>query len=89
MKLNYKIRVAGRVQGVGFRFETKRMARVYGLKGFVKNLPDGSVLIEAEGEEEQLRNFILWCKKGPAHARVDEVFTEEGEIRFYDFFDIR
>jgi acylphosphatase len=89
MKLHYNIRVTGRVQGVGFRFETQRMARIYGIKGFVKNLPDGSVYIEAEENEEQLRSFILWCKKGPAHARVDEIFTEKAEVLSYEFFDIR
>lgn len=88
MLLHYKIKISGRVQGVGFRFETRRMARILGIKGFVKNRIDGQVYIEAEGNELQLKEFISWCRKGPTHSRVDEVLTEMGELKGFEFFDI-
>ena len=88
MLLHYKINISGRVQGVGFRFETRRMARILGIKGFVKNMNLGGVYIEAEGSAEQLKKFISWCRKGPVHAQVDEVITEMGEIKGFEFFDI-
>ena len=64
-KLLYKIEVRGWVQGVGFRWRTAIEARNRGIKGYVKNLPDGNVHIEAEGSGEQLNAFVEWCKKGP------------------------
>ena len=67
-KLLYKIRVKGYVQGVGFRWRTLRQAASRGIKGYVKNMPDGSVFIEAEGTREQLRDFADWCRKGPGYV---------------------
>ena len=63
------------------------MARYLGIGGFVKNLNDGSVCLEAEAEEKSLNDFILWCRKGPDFARVEKVETKEipvkNESRFY------
>jgi len=67
-KLLYKIHVMGYVQGVGFRFRTMREAVSRGVKGFVKNMADGSVYIEAEGSRKQLKDFVEWCKKGPGYV---------------------
>ena len=67
------IEVFGRVQGVGFRYYAQKKALELQLNGFVKNMPSGSVIIEAEGDEEALEQFLLWCHKGPSWARVQEV----------------
>ena len=64
-KLLYKIHVRGWVQGVGFRWSALHEARDRGIAGYVKNLSDGSVYIEAEGSGEQLNAYVEWCKKGP------------------------
>jgi acylphosphatase len=72
-KLLYKIHVTGRVQGVGFRWSAAREAHERGIKGFVRNLPDGSVYIEAEGTAEQLNLFVEWCKRGPRYSVVESV----------------
>lgn len=65
-----RIRVTGRVQGVGFRAACEAEARALGLVGWVKNLPDGSVEVVAEGPEEALAALADWCRRGPRGARV-------------------
>ncbi len=89
MKKRLKIIVHGRVQGVSFRFRARTMARYLGVKGFVKNLYDGSVYIEAEGGENALGDFVLWCRKGPDFAQVERIETEEMKVMNDKSFDIR
>ena len=64
--------VSGRVQGVCFRMCTVATARRLGLAGWVRNRPDGSVEITAEGEETALRQLADWCGEGPSYARVTD-----------------
>ncbi|MGX6978759.1 acylphosphatase [Vagococcus elongatus] len=61
-----KMIVSGRVQGVGFRFTTKMVADRLGVKGYVKNLDDGSVYIEAIADDIVLENFINKIKASPS-----------------------
>ncbi|HCC70408.1 MAG TPA: acylphosphatase [Bacteroidales bacterium] len=75
-KLRYAIRVTGRVQGVGFRYSAYRRAQDTGITGYVKNLPDGSVQIEAEGSKDQLDTFVEWCRKGPGLSYVESVIVD-------------
>ena len=67
--------VRGRVQGVYFRASAKREARQLGLTGWVKNRNDGAVELLAEGEEDQVKDFLAWAQHGPSTARVDKVET--------------
>jgi acylphosphatase len=60
----------------------------YGVKGFVKNKSDGSVYVEAEGNEEGLSQFIKWCHKGPTWAKVIKVDVESGELKDFKSFEI-
>ena len=83
-----RIIVSGRVQGVFFRASTKAVADQIGIKGIVKNLPDGTVFIEAEGEDFLMEDFIDWCKYGPDDARVDDISIEEIETKNYRNFNI-
>lgn len=69
--------ITGRVQGVFFRRETRREAQKLGLSGFVENRPDGSVRAEAEGPSIQVGALIRWCRRGPDHARVEDVRVAE------------
>ncbi|RMG82006.1 MAG: acylphosphatase [Bacteroidetes bacterium] len=86
MKKHLNIRVYGKVQGVFYRKSTLEAALLIGIKGFVRNEPDGSVYIEAEGTPFQLDKFLEWCKQGPEKAEVDYVETEEGSMKnFIDF----
>jgi len=83
------ISVYGRVQRIGFRFSAMEAAYRLGVKGFVENHQDGSVYIEAEGEEEQLNKFMDWCWKGPVGARVEKVESKESEPSYCRTFEIR
>ncbi len=74
--LLFKIRVTGRVQGVGYRWSAVREAGRRGLTGLVKNCSDGSVYIEAEGRREQLDSFVEWCRLGPGIGHVRSVTVD-------------
>ena len=87
-KLHYNIQIRGRVQGVGFRHSAASEARYRGIKGFVKNLPDGSVYIEAEASGEQLNAFVEWCKKGPGYGFVESVNADSCSVFNYTGFRI-
>jgi acylphosphatase len=83
--------VNGRVQGVAFRFETRRAAERIGVRGWVRNRPDGSVEAVFEGERRQVDEILAWCRRGPVLARVEHVDVEwknaAGEYK--DFFIAR
>ncbi len=83
------ITISGRVQNVGFRFHTHDKAREIGITGLVKNQTDGTVYIEAEGVEEKLNRFILWCHQGPTWATVTNVDVVEQPVRGYTSFSIQ
>jgi len=67
------ITVSGKVQGVGFRAFVYDKAQGLGLAGFVKNMPDGNVFIDVQGDEETLDKFLEYVHQGPIRSRVDKV----------------
>ncbi|WNN45889.1 MULTISPECIES: acylphosphatase [Winslowiella] len=72
-----KIWVHGRVQGVGFRYNTQSEAKKLGLNGYARNLDDGSVEVLACGEAQQVEALLAWLRAGgPRSARVDKVLVE-------------
>ena len=75
-ELRIIINVSGFVQGVFYRYTTRKLARKLGLTGYVKNMPDGSVQIEAEGPEDKLNEILKFSKNGPKNARVEHVNHE-------------
>ena len=79
--------VRGRVQGVYFRASARGCARQLGLAGWVRNRPDGGVELVAEGEKQQLEQFVTWCRSGPQGAAVTDVAVEwqEGTGEFVGF----
>lgn len=83
-----QITVSGRVQGVFFRASTKAVADQLGMKGFVKNQKDGTVLIHAEGDELFMDDFIEWCKFGPDDAKVTDAKIEDVEVKNYRNFEV-
>ena len=79
--------ISGKVQGVGFRWFVRVAARQLGLRGWVRNLPDGGVEIAAAGAQEKLDDLRRQVSQGPAGAGVDAVtdaepFTSELEFPF-------
>lgn len=77
----YHLTVHGRVQGVFFRKHVKEKADKLGVKGYVRNCPDGkSVEVVAEGEEQQLKELLKFCKIGPTASKVDHVDFDETEF---------
>ncbi len=82
--------ISGRVQGVFFRAYTKEEADRLGLKGYVRNLPDGRVEAVFEGEEEAIEAMIRWCHVGSPHAKVTGVeIHEEPYTGEFKEFEIR
>ncbi len=81
----------GRVQGVGYRWFVQKVATQLGINGYVRNLPDGTVELEAEGSPESLNALIDEMKKGPIGARVQAIrehrtwLRSESERRFTKF----
>jgi acylphosphatase len=68
-----QVRVTGRVQGVSFRWCTREQAQRLGVAGWVRNEPDGSVLLHAEGDDEAVDALVAWCRTGPSTAKVRDV----------------
>jgi acylphosphatase len=75
-RVRARIVVSGRVQGVAFRQSTADEGRRLGVKGWVRNLPDGRVEAEVEGERAAVGALVRWCHAGPPAARVDGVEVE-------------
>ncbi len=73
------ITVRGVVQGVGFRMYTQSEANRLELRGYVRNLPDGSVKIVAEGPADDVERLVEWAKHGPPAAVVEDVGIEYGQ----------
>ena len=88
MKQHYHYKVFGLVQGVSFRVCAKHKAQSLGLTGFVKNLPDKTVYIEAEGDEESLQLFERWCWRGAPASVVEHVETWEGIWEDFEVIDL-
>ena len=85
---HYNIIISGRVQRIGFLFSAMQAAYRYGINGFVQNMKDDSVYIEAEGEDEQMDFFVQWCRRGPLGAKVENVKITKGELKNFKAFDI-
>jgi acylphosphatase len=68
-----QIIVRGRVSGAFFRPAAQREARRLGISGWVRNRPDGTVELLAEGEEDAIKEIVSWAQHGPSAARVDDV----------------
>ena len=82
--------VHGSVQGVGFRFAACDAASECSVTGWVRNLPDGTVEIVAQGSPDAVARMTAWARRGPRYASVDRVQVEMlAESSKWDSFDIR
>ncbi len=84
----FKIIISGRVQGVGFRAATRMQARSLGLKGWVENLPDGTVRTIICGDSKYCVKFINWCREGSGYSWVEKVDIQEMKPEPLDPFTI-
>ena len=89
MKQAVYLKISGTVQGVYFRQSTKEKALELNISGWVRNCNDGSVELEAEGEDADLKNFIEWCYHGPAASIVRGVEIKTIAVNSFVGFEIR
>ena len=83
------VRVTGRVQGVSFRWYAAREAQRLGVRGWVRNEPDGSAAGHLEGEDAAVDAVVDWLRRGPSYAAVRDVAVTEAAPTGADAFDIR
>ncbi|SET19841.1 acylphosphatase [Thorsellia anophelis] len=89
MKVTQRAFVTGKVQGVGFRYQTKTHAISLNLVGYAMNLEDGSVEVCVTGEEQNIQSLFDWIKNiGPQFARVDKVLIEPARLKEFNQFAI-
>jgi len=90
MKKALHIIVQGRVQGVGYRWFAREAANRLNINGFVRNLPNGDVEVVAVGEEENIDQFVLELKRGPAFAYVTNMKMQplSPDEATYDSFEV-
>lgn len=82
--------ISGRVQGVFFRATAHKTATQLGVRGFVRNLPDGRVEVVAEGEPQALQKLSDWCRHGPRGAIVEQFSTAISEsLDEFDCFEVK
>jgi acylphosphatase len=88
--IQYEIKITGRVQGVGYRYFAVQKAKEMDINGWVKNLVDGSVLIIAQGIEEEIKTFTDYLYIGPTRSRVDKISTCVMQITtVFDSFSVK
>ncbi|MFC6286462.1 acylphosphatase [Nocardioides sp. GCM10027113] len=83
------VAVHGRVQGVSFRAYAEQQAQLLGVRGWVRNEPDGSVAAHLEGDPAAVDAMVAWCRQGPRLAHVERVEVRETEAAGHGSFDIR
>jgi acylphosphatase len=81
MKTSAHIVVSGMVQGVGFRYFVRQHATQLGLTGWVRNLPNGDVELEAEGVRESIERLLIYLRRGPGSATVSNLAVSWREPR--------
>ncbi len=85
-----RVFISGKVQGVYFRAYTREEAKKLGIKGWVRNLPDGRVEAVFEGKDDAVEKMIKWCHKGSPFSRVEDVeVIEEPYLGEFEDFSIR
>lgn len=84
-----RVVVHGRVQGVWFRETTRTAAERHGVRGWVRNLRDGTVEAVLEGDEQAVAAVVAFCHRGPPDARVDRVDVADEPVEGFTRFDVR
>lgn len=88
--VQYELIISGRVQGVGYRYFAAQKANEMGITGWVKNSVDGSVIVVAQGIEEEIQTFIDYLYIGPTRSRVDQISKVKfNTLSNFDNFSIK
>lgn len=89
MQKAVNITISGLVQGVSFRYYARDKANSLGVTGFIKNMSNSNVYIEAQAEEKKLQEFLDWCRSGSDMANVRNIDVVEAEPRNFSNFEIK
>jgi acylphosphatase len=82
MAVTLHLRIAGRVQGVGYRYALQAEAQAGGISGWVRNRGDGTVEAVVQGDQQAVEKILAWAKRGPPAARVTEVKAQPAQGEF-------
>jgi acylphosphatase len=74
-----RILIEGKLQGANFRYHTQQEAQKLGLAGFVRNLSDGRIEIDAQGGDESVDKMLAWCQEGPQSAQLKSILFRYDE----------
>ena len=90
MAVQFEIKITGKVQGVGFRYFVQKRAAEFNVTGWVKNMPDGSVAVMAQGDETDMDTFLDHLKAGPSMSKVSGVsLNRMPETEPFDDFRVK
>jgi acylphosphatase len=86
-----RILIEGRLQAMNFRLNTQQQAKTLGLAGFVRNLSDGRIEIEAQGEESDIEKLLIWCQEDPRNSQIKSILYryEDKTNESYTDFSVR
>jgi len=87
MQICKRFVVSGRVQGVWYRASTQQQAKELEIKGYARNLPDGSVEVMACGSQDNINKLHNWLRQGPSNAKVSTVLIEDAKYRNLSSFE--
>jgi acylphosphatase len=82
------LKISGKVQGVFFRARAGEVAKKLAVSGWIRNNKDGQVEACISGDEKAIEEFILWCKKGPERAEVENVSVKYVDLQKFENFKI-
>jgi acylphosphatase len=88
-RVRRRVVVHGRVQGVFFRDSVRERARAHGVAGWVRNTPEGTVEIHAEGDPDAVEHLLRFARTGPRAAEVDRVEVSDVPVEGHRGFDVR
>jgi acylphosphatase len=86
--MTVQLLIKGKVQGVFYRASAKDVAEHLCVNGWIRNTKEGGVEAVVSGDEDRVKEFIEWCKKGPKKAEVTKVLVTEKEAQSFDGFKI-
>jgi acylphosphatase len=88
-RVQARILIEGRLQSMNFRLQTQRQAQKLDLVGFVRNLADGRIEIEVQGNEEKIEEMLTWCQQEPHSRHIKSIFYRyEKSNKHYDEFNV-